>query len=47
MPTPLILESSAVATVVAPLDAPGLMVEPLHIVSVAVPAPTLVNGRPV
>lgn len=42
----LVLASSTVSDVDAPLDAPGLTVEPLHIVSPAIPAPTLVSGRP-
>ena len=46
MPTPLILVSTEVVDVDPPLVAPSLTVEPLRIVAVAVPAPTLVNGRP-
>ena len=30
----------------APLDAPTLTIKPLHVVSPAVPLPTLVDGRP-
>lgn len=47
MPTPFILTSSEVVTVLGPLVSPGLTVEPLHIVSPTVPVPTLTDGRPV
>lgn len=42
----LVLASSTVDESVPADDAPTLVVEPLHIVSPAVPSPTLVNGRP-
>lgn len=45
MPTPLILESSAVVDIEAPVAA-GANIVALHIVALAVPVPTLVDGRP-
>lgn len=47
MPTPLVLTSIEVSTVVAPPVAPTLVVEPIRVVSPSVPAPTLDAGRPV
>lgn len=46
MGTPLVFTSSEVVDVEPPLSAPGLTVEPLHIVAQTVPVPTLVDGRP-
>ena len=46
MPRPLVLDASEVVDVVAPLSAPGLTVEALHVVAQTVPVPTLVDGRP-
>lgn len=42
----LVLSSSTVSDAVPAPDAPGITIAPLHIVSPAVPAPTLVDGRP-
>jgi hypothetical protein len=47
MSTPLVLTSFEVVTVLGSLTAPGLTVEPLHVVSPTVPTPTLADGRPV
>lgn len=47
MPRPLILESSEVVTLDAPVAATSLTIVPLHIVSPSVPIPTLDHGRPV
>jgi hypothetical protein len=45
MPTPLVLESSVNSDIEAPV-ASGETVVPFHIVAFAMPAPTLVDGRP-
>lgn len=42
----LVLASSTVSNVTPAPDAPTRAIEPLHVVSPAVPAPTLVDGRP-
>lgn len=46
MPTPLILTSTVIVDVEAPLLAPSITVNALHVVAMAVPTPTLVDGRP-
>lgn len=46
MPTPIVLVSTVVVDVEAPVAPTTLTVEPLHIVAQAVPVPTLVDGRP-
>lgn len=45
MPTPLVLLTSEIVEVDGPV-ATETGVQPLHIVAVAIPGPTLVNGRP-
>lgn len=46
MPSPLLLTSTVIVDVEAPLLTPTITVEPLHIVAMSVPTPTLVNGLP-
>ena len=46
MPAPLILTSTVIVDVEAPLLTPSLAVNAVHIVAMSVPAPTLVDGRP-
>lgn len=45
MPTPLVLESSALTDIDAPVSG-GVEIVPLHIVAYAAEVPTLVDGRP-
>ena len=46
MATPLVVVSSEVATISAPIGTDGITIEDIVIVSPSVPAPTLDDGRP-